>query len=252
MENSNKKIGIVLSGGAVRGLAHIGVLKALEEKGIKPDIVSGASAGAIVGAFYCAGYSPDEMIKIVEEINFLSHIRPNVVPKSSLFKIVNIGKTLNRYIEKKNIEELQKELSVCVTNLSEGKPEYFNSGKLETILKASSSIPLLFEPVEINKNLYVDGGLMDNLPVEPLLGKCDYIIGVEVNPLGKESNLSNIVSISIRSFYLAVRSNVEVRKKYCDIFIQPEELKDIGLFELWKWKKAIDIGYRYTSNIRIF
>ncbi len=246
-----KKIGIVLSGGAVRGLAHIGVLKALEEKGIKPDVVSGASAGAIVGAFYCAGYSPDEMADIVKQINFLSHLRPNVVPKNSLFKIVNLENTLKKYIKEEKIENLNRELFVCVSNLNDGKPEYYNYGEIGKLLRASSSLPILFEPVKIGKNLYVDGGLMDNLPVEPLLDRCDYIIGVEVNPLGKEVNLNNIVSISIRSFYLAVRSNVEARKKYCNVFIQPEGLKDVGLFELWKWKKAIDIGYRFTSNLNI-
>jgi len=150
-----KKIGIVLSGGAV-------------------------------GAFYCAGYSPDEMSEIVKQINFLSHLRPN-----------NLENTLKKYIKEKKIENLNRELFVCVSNLNDGKPEYYNYGEIGKLLRASSSLPILFEPVKIGKNLYVDGGLMDNLPVEPLLDRCDYIIGVEVNPLGKEKNLNNIVSISI-------------------------------------------------------
>jgi len=246
----NRKIGIVLSGGAVRAFAHIGVLKALEEKGIVPDFVSGTSAGAIVGAFYCAGYSPDELYNIANNIDFLSHIRPNIFPKKSLFKIVNFEKTLKRFIKADNIQDLEKPLFVGVSNISDGTVEYWDRGNISSVLTASSSLPFFFEPVEIDGKLYVDGGLMNNLPVEPLIDKCDYIIGVEVNPFWKERNLNNIISITIRSFYLAVRSNIEVRKKYCSLFIQPENLSKIGLFELWKWKEAVEIGYRCTKEIQ--
>ncbi len=246
-----KRVGIVLSGGAVRGFAHIGVLKALEEKGIYPDVVSGASAGAIIGAFYCAGYPANSLEKIAKKINFLAHIRPNVIPKKSFFRIVNLEETLRKYIEVKNIEELEKEFYVCITNLNKGRPEYWNRGDLTLLLKASSSLPVLFEPVSISDSLYIDGGVMNNLPVEPLIDRCDFIIGVDVNPFWEEKNLNNVISIAIRSFYLAVRSNIESRKKYCDIFIQPPELSKVGLFELWKMEEAIKIGYEYTKNQNI-
>ncbi len=245
----SKRIGIVLSGGAVRGFAHIGVLMALEEKGIIPQYVSGTSAGSIIGAFYCAGYTPSQLFEIAEEINFLAHIRPNIVPKKSLFKIVNLDKTLKKYIKQTNIEDLPKPFFVGISNLSDGVPEYWDKGDITTALLCSSSLPFFFEPVCVNGKLYVDGGLMNNLPVEPLIDKCDYIIGVEVNPLWKEKNLNNIVSISLRSFYLAIRSNIEVRKRYCNVFIQPPSLSKIGLFELWKWKEAVKIGYEFVKNI---
>ncbi len=245
-----RKVGVVLSGGAVRGFAHIGVLKALEERGIIPQFVSGTSAGAIIGAFYCAGYSPDELYKIAEEINFLAHIRPNIVPKRSLFKIVNLDKTIKKYIKVKYLQDLEKSFFVGVSNITDGVVEYWDQGDLSLALTASSSLPFFFEPVFIDGKLYVDGGLMNNLPVEPLVNRCDFIIGIEVNPFWKERSLNNIVSITLRSFYLAVRSNIEVRKKYCDIFIQPDNLSKIGLFELWKWKQAVEIGYEFTKKLK--
>ncbi|ACO03557.1 MAG TPA: Patatin [Persephonella sp.] len=242
------KIGIALSGGAVRGAAHIGVLKALEERGIKPDFISGSSAGSIVGAFYAAGYSPLEMEKIALNTKFLSYLKPEL-SFSALFSLEKLEKFLERYIGKKDISELEKKLFVCVTNLNKGIPEYKSKGDLFLWISASSSLPFIFKPVEYEGNLYIDGGIMDNLPVEPLKIHSDYIIGVDVNPLGTEERLNNAFSILIRSFYLAFRSNVELRKRVCDLFIQPEDLVDIGLFSAWRIKDAIDIGYRYTKNI---
>ncbi|WP_457622129.1 patatin-like phospholipase family protein [Persephonella sp.] len=241
-------IGIALSGGAVRGAAHIGVLKALEERGIKPEFISGSSAGSIVGAFYAAGYSPQEMEKIALKTRFLSYLKPEL-SFSAIFSLEKLESFIEKYIGKKDISDLEKKLFVCVTNLNKGIPEYRSSGDLFLWISASSSLPFIFKPVEYGGDMYIDGGIMDNLPVEPLKSYADYIVGVDVNPLGTEERLNNAFSILIRSFYLAFRSNVELRKKSCDLFLQPEELINIGLFSAWKVKEAIDIGYRYTRHI---
>ncbi len=245
-----KKIGIVLSGGAVRGLAHIGALKALQEKGIKPSVVSGVSAGAIVGAFYCSGYTPEEMEKIALETNFLQYVKP-AMPKKSFFYLNHFEKFLDKYLKKENIEDLEIPFYICATNLNKGKPEYFNSGNLKKLVKASSSIPILFEPVKIGNYSYVDGGIMNNLPVEPIKDKVDYIIGIDVNPLETEKDFNNIVSISIRTLFLAFRANIEPRKNLCDLFIQPKNLSDVGLYSIWKAEEAIKKGYETVKNMEI-
>ncbi len=245
-----KKVGLVLSGGAVRGLAHIGALKALEEKGIKPHIISGVSAGSIVGAFYCSGYSPDEMKEIAINTNFLQYVKP-AIPKKSFFYFNNFEKFLDKYIKEKNIEDLKIPFYVCATNLNKGIPEYFNKGNLKNIVKASSSVPILFEPIKIGKDRYVDGGIMNNLPVEPIKDKVDYIIGIDVNPLESEKDFNNIVSISIRTLFLAFRANIEPRKNLCDLFIQPKDLSGIGLYSIWKVEDAINIGYETVKNLEI-
>ena len=243
------KFGIVFSGGAVRGAAHIGVLKALKERGIYPEYISGSSAGSIIGVFYGAGFSPEEMEKIALTSSILDYIKPSIPTASALFSLENLKKFVEKNIDVKDLSELEKKVFVCATNLNKGFPEYFSKGDIPTLLIASSALPFLFKPVEINGHLYVDGGIMNNLPVEPLMNKVDFKICVEVNPLGEEENLKNPINILMRSFFLAIRSNVDVRKKYCDLFIQPPELKDIGLFSTWKIKDAIDIGYNYTKKI---
>ncbi|MBX0310804.1 MAG: patatin-like phospholipase family protein, partial [Sulfurihydrogenibium sp.] len=185
------KIGIALSGGAVRGLAHIGVLKALEELDIKPDIVSGVSAGSIIGSFYCAGYSPKEMEEIALKTNLNSFILPSI-SKKALFSLDKLESFLEKYIGKINIEDLKIPLIIAATNLNKATIEYFQSGSLIKTVKASCSIPVMFKPVKIDKYFYVDGGVMNNLPVEPLREKVDFAIGVEVNPfLEEEKDFNN-------------------------------------------------------------
>ncbi len=246
----DKKIGLVLSGGAVRGLAHIGALKALEEKGIKPSVISGVSAGSIVGAFYCNGYTPDEMKEIAINTNFLQYVKP-AIPKKSFFYFNHFEKFLKKYLKKKNIEDLEIPFYICATNLNKGIPEYFNKGDLINTVKASSSIPILFEPVKIGEYPYVDGGIMNNLPVEPIKEKVDYIIGIDVNPLESEKDFGNIISISVRTLFLAFRANIEPRKNMCDLFIQPKDLSDIGLYSIWKAEEAIEIGYEAVKRLKI-
>ncbi|WP_457634552.1 patatin-like phospholipase family protein [Persephonella sp.] len=243
-----KKIGLALSGGAVRGAAHIGVLKALEELGLKPSILSGSSAGSIISVFYGAGYKAEEIEKILLKTNILSYLKPSL-DFTSIFTLEKLDNFFRKYVDIKDLSQLKIPVFVCATNLNLGLPEYFSSGDIYKVVSASCALPFIFKPVKMGDYIYIDGGVMDNLPVEPLIGKVDLIIGSEVNPLGEEKNLNNPFSILLRSFYLAVRSNVEARKKYCDIFIQPPELINIGLFSTWKIKEAVEIGYRYSKNV---
>jgi len=243
-----RKVGLALSGGAVRGAAHIGVLKALKEFGIEPSVISGSSAGSIIAVFYAAGYSPEEIEEIAVKTNILSMLRP-AFNFTALFSFEKMEDFFSKYIEEKDLSQLKKEIYVCATNLNTGTPVYFNKGDIFTVVSASCALPFIFKPVEIDNQLFIDGGIMDNLPVEPLLDKGDFIIGSEVNPLGEEKNLNNPFNILIRSFYLAIRSNVDVRKKYCHLFLQPPQLAQIGLFSTSKIQEAIDIGYEYTKNI---
>lgn len=243
-----KKIGLALSGGAVRGAAHIGVLKALEEFDLKPSILSGSSAGSIVSVFYGAGYTAKEIEEILLKTNFLSYLKPSL-DFTSLFTLEKLDSFFKKYINTEDLSHLKIPVFVCATNINLGVPEYFSSGNIYKTVSASCALPFIFKPVKLGDYIYIDGGVMDNLPVEPLLGKVDLIIGSEVNPLGEEKSLNNPFSILLRSFYLAVRSNVEARKKYCDIFIQPPELISIGLFSTWKIKEAVEIGYKYSKKI---
>ena len=243
-----ENIGIVLSGGAVRGSAHIGVLKALEEYHIKPKFISGVSAGSIVSVFYGDGYTPKEMEEILLKTDYFSYIKPKF-PKTSFFSLEKMDKLFDKYISKKNLQDLDKKVFVCITNLLNGNTEYIDKGNISLYVRASCSLPMFFEPTIINGTPYIDGGITDNLPVEPLRNISDFIIGSEVNPLGRIKNIPNIFSLGLRTLYLAIRSNTERSKTYCDIFIQPPELVKIGLFSTKQIKEAVDIGYLYTKKI---
>jgi NTE family protein len=249
MLENYQNIAIALSGGAVRGASHIGVLRALEEFGIKPNIVSGSSAGSIIAVFYSAGYSPKEMEEILLKTKYFDYIKIKF-PKTAFFSLEKLDKIFEKYISVKDISELQKKTYITIVNLKKGQPEYIDKGNIGLYVKASCALPVVFEPVYINGEPYIDGGIMDNLPVEPFLKYKDiYIIGSEVNPMPSNLKGFNIISLGILSFYLSMRANVEKNKKYCDLFIQPPDLAKIGLFNTKKIKDAIDIGYFYTKKL---
>ena len=140
------KTGLVLSGGGARGFAHIGVLQALNEAGIFPDVISGTSAGALVGVLYADGYSPLDILKMMNSTSRLHYIRPTV-PREGLLQISGIERILKENLRAKKFEDLRIPLFVTATDLNNGKIRYFSSGELLNPVIASASIPVLFKPV---------------------------------------------------------------------------------------------------------
>ena len=159
------KLGLVLSGGGSRGIAHLGILKVLDEIGIQIDAIAGSSSGAIAGALYASGYSPDDILKIVEETSFLKLIRP-AISKTGLLKMDSAEWLYTQYIKKNTFEDLRIPLTITATDLCRGKTVYFSRGELIRPLMASTCIPVMFEPISVNDKLFVDGGLLNNFPAE--------------------------------------------------------------------------------------
>lgn len=241
-------LGIALSGGAARGMAHIGVLKALEEFGISPNYISGASAGSIVGALYAYGYSPDEMLKIAEGSNMFKIMRKsgkigmNMEPHY-------IRELIKNAIPEDSFEALPKKLFISISNLTIGKTEIKSTGKLSEIIAASSAIPMLFKPVEIDNQLYVDGGLLNNMPVEPLLNHCKIIIGSNVVPHGIANiNKNKLKDIVTRTRELIVWNTTKEQLAQCTILIESPEVFKMGLFDFKFAKKFADLGYQQTKH----
>lgn len=243
-------IGIALGGGGARGFAHLGVLQALEEKGIKPDIISGVSAGAIVGAFIASGKTPIETMAIMKGFKLTNLAGLNFHP-GGLLSLDKLCLTLEKNIKEKNIEDLKTPLIIAATNLQKGQVVYFHKGPLEKTIQASSSIPILFTPVELDGNLYVDGGLLDNIPVKPLEGKCDKIIAVNISPMHKEEEIVNIIDIATRTFQININSNIDYVRKISNIYIEPIEIRNYALLDSSKADKLFDIGYNYTKNMNL-
>ncbi|MFW6295481.1 MAG: patatin-like phospholipase family protein [Halanaerobium sp.] len=246
----NRKIGIVLAGGGARGFAHLGVLKALEEKGIKPDYISAVSAGSIIGAFIASGKNPDQVMEIMQESNFFDYAKV-LMPKNGLMSLENLHKNLKEQLEENTISELKIPLYIAASNLATGKIRYFAEGDLCQIVQASSSIPILFSPVEIDGDLYVDGGLLDNLPVEPLKDKCDIIIAVNIMPIEETRDLNNLIEIAVRTFQLSINRNQEEIKKTVDLFIQPEGLEEYNILDTKHVDTLFELGYEHTKKLKI-
>lgn len=246
--NKKYKTGISLSGGGVRGFAHLGILKALNEKGIYPDIISGTSAGALAGIFYADGYSPQESYDIFYQ-NSIFKFTEVGIPKKGFLSIEKVSKILKKHIKAKTFEELEKPLFVAASNLNDGKVEYFSTGSIIDKVVASASIPVLFKPQYINNKTFVDGGVFDNLPIEPIKDKCERLIGSHVNPVGRQDKLESILQIAERTFHLAVGSTLSEKAKKCDLFIEPEELRNYGILSLSKGQEIFDIGYNSTLKL---
>lgn len=247
MNNKHKTIGIALSGGGARGIAHLGALKAFEELGIKPDLIAGTSAGSLAGAFYAAGYEPDEIFETLTKTNIFRLLRPSMT-KLSFLRLDRTLSVFKKYLPH-SFEDLHIPLIVTATEIVQGKTYYFSKGELLKIIQASCSMPIVFEPIKIGNHIFVDGGVMDNLPVDPLVeAKMDLIIGIHVNPKNDHYKATTIKNIAERSFQLALSYNVKERKPKCDIFIEPQELKNIGLFEISKAKYIFEAGYHAVMN----
>ncbi len=245
---SKLKIGIALSGGGVRGISHLGVLKALGESGIVPTKVSGTSAGAIAGAMYCQGYKPEEILKIIVETNFFRFMRPAISLKGIL-KMENVGHLFKRYLGHNDFGQLKIPLAVAATDIRKGKVVYFDEGELIPPLLASSCVPGMFEPVMIGKKYLVDGGVLNNLPVEPLDGICDFVIGVNCNHLPEESNIRNMKNLIERAVIMSMNYNVYSRKSTCDYFIEAPGLGRFGVFDIKKAPELFQAGYDHTMKI---
>jgi NTE family protein len=244
------KYGLVLSGGAARGFAHVGVLKALHEKKIFPEIISGTSAGAIVGAFYADGFEPEEIMEIFDRKKLFDLFRATF-PRNGFFRINGLQNLLKDNLRSKNIEDLKKKLIICATNIYEGKAEYFQKGNLVDAVIASASIPVLFEVKKIDKTAFIDGGIMDNLPVEPVTDSCRKLIGVHVNPLGKITQAKGIASVAERAFHLAVASSLDTKKALFDIYIEPPALKKYGILDLKKKDEIFQAGYKEALKVLV-
>jgi NTE family protein len=247
MSEKKYKTGLVLSGGGARGFAHLGVIIALNEAGIYPQVISGTSAGALIGVLYADGYTPADILNMLNANTSFHYIRPTV-PREGLLQISGIIRILKDNLRAKNFEELKIPLIVAATNLNRGQIVYFSSGELLQPVIASASIPVLFKPVIINKEYYVDGGVLDNLPIKPIEDNCNYKIGSFVNPTGYEPNITSLIQIAERTFLLNVAKEVLEKESRFNLFIAPQELKNYKILDPEKSEEMFQIGYKATKN----
>lgn len=244
--------GIVLSGGGARGIAHLGVLAALDELEIRISALSGTSAGAIAAALYGGGMQPVAIKELIKHSAYfgLSHFH---LSKPGLFDMEALRELLVRHLSYSCFEDLPVRLFITATNLTKGCPETFSAGPLVEPILASACIPVLFNPVSYKGAEYADGGILNNFPVEALAGHCDFIIGSHVNrsaELLSSPHPWHKADILDRCFHLAIARSVYEKAGRCHIFLDHPGIAGIGMFETKKADELFDIGYRECMRHR--
>jgi NTE family protein len=243
------KVGVFLSGGGALGFAHIGMLQAMEEVGITPDYVAGASMGALVGAVYSAGHSPEEIKKIVLDEKLyrksrLFSLSGAKVKGVSLSSHKKVRKILEKYIGTDNFAELQRHYMVSVSNLTQSTTEVKDSGShlIDWVL-ASMSIPAVFEPVVMDGNIYIDGGSLNHFPTKEIREKVDILIGVDVMPERDTlviKNIPDMISSYVHS--VAMISGKEGRA-LCDYLIDSPAINYYRIMDFEKFEEIYNYGY---------
>jgi NTE family protein len=246
-EKKKHKLGLALSGGGARGFAHPGAMKAIEDFGLEPEIISGTSAGALAGVLYADGYAPEEIIKLFVGKDF-REFADIQVPVAAIFGTSGFRRFLKKYLRAKNFEDLRIPVKVVATNLDEGKSVVFDTGPIIDAVVASCSIPIVFNPVVIDNVNYVDGGIFKNFPVSTIRNLCDKIIGVNVSPLVPKKYNKTIMHIAERSYHYMSRTNTLLDRTLCDTLVEITDVAYFKTFDLINMEKIFKIGYGFSQK----
>jgi len=231
-ERPPAKIALALGGGAARGFAHIGVIKALEAQGISPDIIVGTSAGSVVGALYAAGlngFQIQELSMKMEEDQILDGsgfyrciLETMVTDNRGCIKGQALQNFINSNVKGRPIENLNKTFAAVATNLKNGEMMVFRTGNTGMAVRASSSVPVFFQPVNINGQDYVDGGLVAPVPssVARTLG-ADFVIAVDISDRPQDRGTAGISDILWQTFSIFGQTINRHEQSSADIIIRP-------------------------------
>jgi NTE family protein len=215
------RIGLALGGGAARGFAHIGVIKALESQGIHPDIIVGTSAGSVVGALYAAGISGFELQRLALGMEDGS-LSDWSLPDRGIIKGEALQNYVNAALANRPIEKLTKILAIVATDLQSGEAVVFRTGNVGMAVRASSSVPGLFQPVRINGREYVDGGLVSPVPVNVArsLG-ADVVIAVDISSKPKFGKTASSLDVLLQTFNIMSHTLAQHELPQADVVIRP-------------------------------
>lgn len=215
------RIALALGGGAARGFAHVGVIKVLESQGIRPDIIVGTSAGSVVGALYAAGISGFELQRLALGIED-SSLSDWSLPDRGIIKGEALQNYVNAALANRPIEKLKKILAIVATDLQSGEAVVFRTGNTGMAVRASSSVPGLFQPVRINGREYVDGGLVSPVPVNVArsLG-ADVVIAVDISSRPQFGKTASSIDVLLQTFNIMSHALAQHELPQADVVIRP-------------------------------
>lgn len=238
------RFGLALSGGTAKSIAHIGVLRALEEADLRPDFIVGTSGGSLIGVVYASGVGIDHMVEMAAAVNWrrLARVR---IPRLGLFSNQGVAQLVRDNVGDLRFEDLAIPACVVATDLLSGEKVVFSSGLVAPAVQASCSIPQIFSPVEIDGGLYADGGFVEYLPVETLRERgCEIAVGVH---LGAYADFTepprNFLSLVLRTIGIVGVRNARTSAALADVVIAPD-MRGFASFDLGRAHELIDVGHR--------
>ena len=246
------RFSLILSGGGVRGAAHIGMLQALEELGIWVDAISGTSAGALVGSLYAAGFPPKDILQLFKETPLFKWTNFTWT-KPGLVNTEQFVRTLRQYFPKDDFGDLLKPFFATATDLETGEEVTFKEGPLIHAILSSLAFPVVFSPVSFQDRVFADGGILNNFPVEPLEGKSKALVGNFVHVLRRmeAEELDSSIRLLQRAYEIATIRDSMNKFSRCDLVINPPELDKYFLFDMKQIDKLYAIGYNATMMERV-
>lgn len=218
----NKKVGIALGGGAILGAAHLGVLRALLEAGVKIEFIAGTSIGAFIAALFACGKELDEIEEILIKLDWLD-ITKFSLSRLGLLSNEKLGEQLIKLTGVESIDDTEMPLGIVATDISSGDRVVFTKGSLGVAVRASSCVPGAFIPVKHDGMMLVDGGLVDNVPVSVVrdLG-ADFVIGVDLSACRSFQKPADLIDVLVNSIDIAIDRATNMRTSDADLLITPE------------------------------
>ena len=216
------KVALVLGGGAARGFAHIGAIKALEAQGIVPDLVVGTSAGAVVGALYAAGNGGFELQKLALQMEE-SQFSDWSLPDRGVIRGEALQNFINRALGQRALEKLPRLFAAVATDLQSGEATVFRTGNAGMAVRASSSVPGIFQPVKINGREYVDGGLVSPVPVRVARDMgADFVIAVDISDQPQHGSTKSTIDVLLQTFSIMGQTIGRYELRDADVVIRPQ------------------------------
>lgn len=246
-KTSPAKIGIALSGGGPRGIAHIGFIQALHDLGITPSAVTGTSVGSLVGALYCFGVPLEKQRVFAEEMTWasVSRLSPS---RYALATNENIASIIDHFFGKKNIEESNIPLAIVATDISNGEKIILRKGDVATAIMASSAIPGMFAPVTIKNRMLVDGGVIENLPLSPLKDMpADFIVANDLMTFRLKQKPTGVSEVINNAFYILISNTRQYHDESAQLIIKPK-ITSLGRTDKKTLKQMYQAGYEATME----
>jgi len=246
------KIALVLGGGAARGFAHVGVIRVLEQEKIPIDMVVGTSVGSLIGAIYAADLSSFDLEWTafqLEKDDLFDFGVMNAITGMGFAKGDKLEAWVKSHIKTTDIENLKLPFAAVATDLNWGYKVVLDHGSVGRAIRASAAIPGVFQPVQHQGKILVDGGVVDNIPISVAKAKgADIVIAVDISGNLGNTNITNLLGVSLQATNIMFALNVEHSKKDADILITPAGIGDIGMLDFTQKKRCMQAGIESTKN----